>query len=311
MPDEQPIPKKLLILDVILLIAVLVTAFAIYNFYYKEPNKDSSKAEVTQSESFKNISIQGKSAYVLDMVKNTVIFEKNSSLQLPLASITKIMTALTASDLLPKDSRITVRKEFLFEEGDTGLVDGEAWRLRDLLDFSLIVSSNDGARSIASVVGASILQTSDYDLGRKDFVNEMNKKAVVMGLSQTYFTNENGLDNGEISGGYGSAQDIGTLLRYILTTKPDLLEATRYPSTTIKSFSKSHPVSNTNSSVNRIPGLLLSKTGYTDMAGGNLAIAFDASICRPIIVVVLGSTEDGRFTDVEKLVKASLNYLQK
>lgn len=51
---------------------------------------------------------------------------------------------------------------------------------------------------------------------------------------------------------------------------------------------------------------MASKTGLTDLAGGNLAIAFDAGLGHPIVVVVLGSTEDGRLTDVENLVDATL-----
>ena len=56
--------------------------------------------------------------------------------------------------------------------------------------------------------------------------------------------------------------------------------------------------------------LIASKTGYTDLAGGNLVIAFDAGFNHPIIVSVLGSTIDGRFTDAEALVWAALAYLQ-
>jgi len=54
----------------------------------------------------------------------------------------------------------------------------------------------------------------------------------------------------------------------------------------------------------------LSQTGYTDLAGGNLIIAFDAGFDHPIVITVLGSTIDDRITDVEKLVWATLAYLQ-
>ena len=66
---------------------------------------------------------------------------------------------------------------------------------------------------------------------------------------------------------------------------------------------------NTNIDVEKIPGLLASKTGYTTLAGGNLVVAFDASIGRPIIVVVLGSSQEGRFKDVQSLVNASIKYV--
>ncbi len=98
-------------------------------------------------------------------------------------------------------------------------------------------------------------------------------------------------------------------MQYILENHPEILEATKYQTINISSLDKIHTAKNTNVDVNQIPGLLASKTGYTDMAGGNLGIAFDSSIGRPVVVVVLGSTMDGRFQDVSKLVKASLTYI--
>jgi serine-type D-Ala-D-Ala carboxypeptidase (penicillin-binding protein 5/6) len=190
------------------------------------------------------------------------------------------------------------------------LVANESWRLKDLLDFSLVVSSNDGARSIASAVGAFDLKSDDYDLGRKDFITKMNKTAQDLGLKQTYFVNESGLDVGSVSGGYGSAIDVAALMQYILVHHPEVLEATKYPTLDIKSFDAKHVAKNTNTDIGDIPGLIASKTGYTELAGGNLAIVFDSSIGRPIIVVVLGSTQEGRFADVSALVNASLTYIQ-
>jgi D-alanyl-D-alanine carboxypeptidase len=57
----------------------------------------------------------------------------------------------------------------------------------------------------------------------------------------------------------------------------------------------------------RYQDLVASKTGTTDLAGGNLVVAFDPEIGRPIVISVLGSTEDGRFTDMEKLVSKTLS----
>ena len=70
-----------------------------------------------------------------------------------------------------------------------------------------------------------------------------------------------------------------------------------------------HTATNTNEVVGSIPGLIASKTGFTDLAGGNLVVAFDAGINRPVIISVLGATKDGRFTDMEMLVNASLRAL--
>ena len=311
MENKEPISKTLLAFNAILVLSILVTIFVIYVALHKSSKNEVKSEQLVMSHIFDNTYVEAKSVYVFDVIKNKILYEKNETVQLPLASLTKLMTALTAVELFPKDSHITIKKEFLREEGDTGLLADESWKLKDLLDFSLIASSNDGARSIASVVGAFDLRTTDYNLGRKDFIVKMNLRAQELGLGQTYFINESGLDEGGVSGGYGSAKDIAKLVQYILMNKPELLEATKYPTTTINSLNKiTHTAKNTNENINRIPGLIASKTGYTALAGGNLALAFDASIGRPIIVVVLGSSEKGRFRDADTLVKASLDYIR-
>ena len=306
MENKKSLPKLLIISDGILAISIVAMLFVINGI---QGNINNRKEEFVNLRAFDSLNLQAKSVYIFDILKNKTIYEKNQSEQLPLASLTKLMTALTATRLLPMDSQITIKKEFLKEEGDTGLLAGENWKLKDLLDFSLITSSNDGARSIASVVGAMDLKLDDYNLGRKDFITKMNAVAKELGLNQTYYINESGLDEGEKNGGYSSAEDVAKLLQYILINKSELLEATKYPITTIDSLNKSHIAKNTNTELSQIPNLLASKTGYTDLAGGNLVVVFDLSIGHPIIAVVLGSTEKGRFSDIKQLVKASLDYV--
>ena len=95
-------------------------------------------------------------------------------------------------------------------------------------------------------------------------------------------------------------------MQYIYQTYPDLLEPTTEYSTAITSAQGyTHEAVNTNYYLSRIPGLIGSKTGYTDLAGGNLVVAFNAGLDRPVIVTVLGSTRHDRFTDVQKLVDAT------
>jgi len=308
--NQEGISKKLLALNVVLVLLVVFMVFNIYSAFHPKVMQQAQVVDATVTTAFNNLNLAAKSVYVFDISENKVIFKKNEFVQLPLASIVKLMTALVATELLPANSQVMIRKEFLSPEGDSGLFVNESWKLKDLIDFSLVASSNDGAMSLASVAGAFGLGSHDYEFGREYFIEKMNAKAVELGMKETYFVNESGLDEGGISGGYGSAIDVAKLMKYILETKPELLEATKYPNIIIKSLSQSHIIKNTNTDINQITGLIASKTGFTDMAGGNLAIAFDASIGRPIIVVVLGSTEFGRFDDVSALVKASLEYVR-
>lgn len=273
---------------------------------------DSGKSSYVDP--FENIVLEGKAAYVYDVHEQKTLFSLNEELQLPLASITKLMTVLTASDYIKKDETVTIGYDSLNVEGDNGLFAFEEWLAKDLFDFTLVVSSNDGATALASVAGgAKIVRTGKVgDTPQGLFVDEMNKLAQEIGLKQTYFINETGLDpNKQLSGSYGSARDTSKLLEYILINKPRLIEATAYSSIDFISESQfEHTATNTNNSIGSIPGLIASKTGFTDLAGGNLIIAFDAGINRPIIVSILGSSKEGRFIDVEKLVAASLRAIQ-
>lgn len=305
---EEQISKQLYFFNWFLLLAVVFMSFSLYQ---KSETKKVVKAPeaVKSLEAFSSVEIKAKSAMVYDLVEKRVLYSKNEKEQLPLASITKLMTALVATELLPKNSEVTIRADFLREEGDSGLLRDESWELKDLLDFSLVTSSNDGMRSVASVIGSTLLNSNDYDLGRKDFIEKMNNRAKELGLSSSFFVNETGLDVDNVSGGYGSSRDVNELMKYMILNHPDILEATKYKNVSLDSNTKTHSAQNTNDWVGSIPGLFASKTGYTDLAGGNLTIAFDPSLGRPVIITVLGSTLNGRFEDVNLLVNATLDYI--
>jgi D-alanyl-D-alanine carboxypeptidase len=275
-------------------------------------NDKSQLAKNDLTNPFETVQIEALSAVVLDLNSGKVIFEKNSNEPRPLASITKIMTALTATDILPAGTVVTVDKRFISEEGDSGLYSNEKWRLQDLLDFSLVSSSNDGIAAIAGAAGSIIdLSSDNIEINHEDFISKMNEKAKEIGLVNSHFFNETGLDiDLERSGGYSSALDTAQLFGYVLKNHPEIFEATRYNNIQIKSLSSlNHKAPNTNTDTVNIPGLLASKTGYTEMAGGNLAIVFDPGIARPIAIVVLGSSYDGRFKDVSILTQKTFEYL--
>ncbi|MEK7136063.1 MAG: hypothetical protein AAB821_00505, partial [Patescibacteria group bacterium] len=112
-----------------------------------------------------------------------------------------------------------------------------------------------------------------------------------------------------LGGSYGSVRDMALLMSYIIKEKPNLMTVSTKPSISSKSATgQTYFGSNTNDIVGKIPGLIASKTGYTLSAGGNLAVAFDAGLAQPIVIVVLGSTKDGRFTDVLALVRGTIDY---
>ena len=292
-----------------------------YTFYVSSGN-DSNLTTSTNNYKPKEVAtILGKfeapyitatSAVVWDVRANKAIFQKNVDVPKPLASLTKIMTALVASEHVPGNTAVTIDERSLEQDGESGLVAGERWVLKDLIDFSLVESSNDGIAAIASAVGAiSEGLPDERGLGRVSFIDMMNQKAKELGLKNTFFENESGLDiyNETEAGAFGSAEDMAKLFSYVLTEKPNILEATTYPNIAVQSLSgETYLAKNTNQVLSEIPSLIASKTGYTDISGGNLAIIMDPGINYPIVIVVLGSTFENRFSDVVALSEATLNY---
>lgn len=256
--------------------------------------------------------LEAKAAYVIDAITGEVLYSQNATTSLPLASVTKLMTALTAYEQVPPSTVATVRASDVAQEGDSGLLANEQWRLKDLLDFTLLVSSNDGASALASASMAFSTSSTDANVRKGEFVTLMNQKAQKLGLTDTYFTNESGLDiSSTTAGAYGSAKDMTALFSYILETHPEIIEATRYEKVSFTSIDDfRHPAKNTNEAVNAIPGLIGSKTGLTDLAGGNLVLGMDVGFGRPVIIAVLGSSEKGRFADAEALASSTLAYFR-
>ncbi len=241
---------------------------------------------------FNGLGIEAKAVYVYDALNEKTIFEINPESQLPLASLTKLMSAEVARENILEWQTIKVSVEAIKEEGDTGFLAGEDWKISDLLDAMLVSSSNDAAAAIA--------------LREDNFISLMNQKSKELNLEQTFFLNPTGLDiNSNLSGAYGSAKDIAMLLDYLLKKYPDLLEATRQESI----FENSRNFKNTNRIINEIPNIIAGKTGYSDLAGGNLALAVDVDFGHPVIIVVLGSSEEGRFEDVKTLYNEVLKYV--
>jgi D-alanyl-D-alanine carboxypeptidase (penicillin-binding protein 5/6) len=298
-------------------LTIILTILLVFTLIAEGNSKKNAETVVpAQVNPFSNVVISAKAAYVYDVRTKEVLYAKNEEARLPLASLTKVMSALVATDLSGSDSVIIITPEALSADGDSGLLVGERWKLKDLLDFSLTTSSNDGIKAVALSVGAKVDNASTTGDAEKSFVREMNAKADELQMKNTYYFNETGLDlpanAGETlgkGGGYGSAHDMAKLFEYVLSTHSDLLEATQDEKFTISSLDAPHTAHNTDVLANIIPGLKASKTGFTDLAGGNLVIAFDPELDRPVIISVLGSTESGRFKDMTTLVNKALEKI--
>lgn len=267
-----------------------------------------ARDEPIAHDAFSDVVLGARAAYVLDLRTGDVLYERNAYTRLPLASLTKLMTALVAHESLAPDDQVTITVEAIMQEGDSGFSDGDRFSLRALADLTLLTSSNDGAYALAAAAGAALAPTHDPVA---HFISRMNEKAVEIGMADSIFLNATGLDLDETtSGGYGTARDAARLMEYIVQRHPYILEETREASSAIYSHAGAlFHATNTNETASDISGLIASKTGYTDLAGGNLVIAFDIGLNRPVVVAILGSTRAGRFEDAGTLLRRAHEHI--
>ena len=260
----------------------------------------NNSSEVSIPKKITSIDITAHSAYVWDVVGQRALYEKNQDEILPLASITKLMTALVAYELVPDNKLVTISAEAASQQSGGSLEPGETYKVKELADFALISSYNSAAYTLASSVG-ELLGEND---AQAQFIAAMNIKADELNLQSLEYESSTGLDiSATKAGAYGSARDTSYLMEYILLNYPEILSPTL--TEYVRLYNQNgeyHEAHNTNNILTDIPNLLGSKTGFTDLAGGNLTIAFDAGYNRPIIVTVLGSTRNERFSDVKRIV---------
>ncbi len=258
---------------------------------------------------FDDVRISARASIVKDLRTGKILFEKSPDESLPLASLTKVMTSVTALEILEDEDLVVVNASDIAEGNDASLIVGEHFRLKEMLNIAMVASSNSAARSLATAGGIKIKDTTSTAL--QAFVDKMNAVASKIGMEKTSFKNPTGLDenNETTASALGSARDISKLFEYVLKNNPQILEATKEDYLLIKSKEGfEHKIVNTNEIVGELPNIIGSKTGYTDIAGGNLAVVIDPSLNTPVVIVVLGSSKEGRFKDVERLSNATLDY---
>lgn len=260
---------------------------------------------------FDGLSLSAKSAIVVDITDHRALYQLNPDAQWPLASLTKVALTLAVVDAMSPHSDVTIPFDTGYNSHIQGALHaGESWKLQDVIDFTLAASSNDGADILAKVADPVIRARYPFAPAAGTTIWRMNDLVASLGLDHTYFLNDNGLDVSTTqSGAYGSARDVAALFAYAASSSPEVFAATREKELTLHGQDGSViTVANTDDALPDIPDLVLGKTGYTDLAGGNLAVVFRVGD-RLLSVVVLGSTYDGRFEDMKALVAATRQAL--
>lgn len=282
----------------------LFNASAAVNNAIQPPTVENESTTPAAPNAYANISLIVNAAIVYDLTNGQTLYAQNAYTPLPLASITKLLTVYAASNVLQPNSVVTMTPFALAQNGnaaDVGFRDGETFNFEDIARLTLAASSNVGAEAIADAADSA---------ENTDTTSLLSTAAQQAGLAQTQALNATGLDkSATVAGSYGSAHDVAVLAGELLKKDPQIAAATTQSAISITSLEGTrHRFVNTDIYFTKYPGLLLSKTGYTRLAGGNLVIVVNAGTNHPVAVVVLGSTKNGRFRDVSQLMAATLAH---
>lgn len=234
--------------------------------------------------------IDANEALIYDLDTGDFLLEKNVDVRTPVASLTKVLSALVAQERFLSQEIVTVASESIKVDGQKQtLYEGEHIYVKDLISMMLIESSNDAAYALANHASASGF----------DFVTEMNRKAQSLGMTNCMFTDPAGLDDQA----YCTARDLIRLVRGALRQSPKLWSMTAQNQTVVTSVDGkiSHTVNSTNKLLGQLEGIIGGKTGNTDGALGCFILLVKIPEKDDTLVsVVLGSQD--RFGDTKTLI---------
>lgn len=232
----------------------------------------------------RDLMLKSSAVLILDEQTGEVLYERNTEASLPIASITKLMTAIVTLEAgLPLDEVISIT------EDDLDTIKGTGSRLRvgtdltrdELLRLALMASEN---RAASALSGA-------YPGGRKAFVQAMNAKARQLGMHGTHYVEATGLSSENVS----SAQDLAKLVR-VAHTYPLIREYSTLPTHQVMIGGRRSTFSNTNGLVRGGNwDIALQKTGYISEAGRCLVMQTKLG-ARSVIMVLLDSM--GKYTRI-------------
>jgi len=256
-----------------------------------ERNLAQLKSDRELKKRFDDLDINARAAISIEVSKNNkkILLSQNLEDRLPIASLTKLMTALVIFDLDETYSfsqLIPITNKAVAQEGSSkyrDLVVGEKLSVKKLIYTMLIESSNDAAFALTEPMGSEA------------FVGLMNLYADDIGLENTYFVNPTGLepDNPEEVKNYSTVEDFVKLTEHILKEYPDIFEIT---------VDKNLVNRNTNKLLLEYSEIIGGKTGWTSAAGGCLLVILDDPDSNKYYInIVLGAKD--RFAEMRKIIE--------
>jgi serine-type D-Ala-D-Ala carboxypeptidase (penicillin-binding protein 5/6) len=236
---------------------------------------------------------RANSVMVVDARTGVVLHEKNADQPRPAASTQKLLTALIVAETGYLDRPVRVEPiDTLAEPVRLNIRPGDVYQRIDLLRALLVKSPNDVARCLARDNAGSI----------EAFADRMNAKAQLLGATHSHFVNPNGLP---MPGQYSTARDLAIIARAAYAN-PTIRSIVCLPQLVFRyANGRTRELENTNKVLKRLPFCNGMKTGYTE-AAGHCLIASGSRPGRDVIVVVLGDTKSGVWTDAASLLSWGL-----
>lgn len=235
--------------------------------------------------------VGAKSALLLDVPSGTTLYAKDPEKSLPIASLTKLMSAYVATRQVAPDEIVTIPPmQIGQEESRIGVQVGQRFRADDLLAASLIASANDATLALAIHAAGSV----------EEFTKLMNERAKELGMEHTRFTNPTGYDQGE---NYSSTRDLAALSRNVLT-EPRIGNVVGLKEAAIRDADGAEiKLQTTDQLLGGYLPIAGLKTGTTDAAGQCL-ISLLVSGDRQILAIVLASPD--RFQENKSMLDWAL-----
>jgi len=237
--------------------------------------------------------LTAQSVLMYDLTENKVLYEKDPNVPHPMASLTKIMTAVIAIENPKPDDEYAVTKADIVGSDSMGVNPGETYSLEDLLYGLVLHSGNDAAEVLAN----------NYPGGREAFIEAMNNKAKALGMLNTHYSNPSGLQgDGEQ---YTTTYDLLILTKYALEHYPLFAQVVSTVSYDIPQTSDHAEIDldNETNLLTTYPGVKGVKDGYTPEAGLCLVTYLDYG-GHKIIGVILNS--QNRRGEMKELLDYSL-----
>ena len=248
------------------------------------------------SKNTEELKLNSKIGLIFDRNSKTILYEKNGLKQVPMASTTKIMTAIVVLENANLDDIVTISKKAAGTGGSRlGLKTNDKITVHDLLYGLMLKSGNDAAVALAEHVGGGI----------DGFAELMNKKASEMGLVNSHFVTPHGLDQEKH---YTTAYELACMADYALNI-PKFREIVGSKKYNITINARSSLIGNTNELLGNLYGVYGVKTGFTNGAGRCLVTACKRDDIDIITVVLSANTKKERTLDSVKLIEyANKNY---